>query len=55
MRLHDYIFNLITNTVNFKLKHYQYNNRNPTILLYVQYNKILRNEKKLNKNISNYL
>ncbi len=54
MRLHDYISNFIINIINFELKYCQHDNRNPTILLYVRYNEILRNEKKLKKNISNY-
>jgi len=55
MRLHNYIFNLITNIMNFELEYYYYNNRNPTILSYVRYDETSRNEKKSDKNISDYL
>ncbi len=51
MRLYNYIFNSIINSVSFKLEYYQYNNGNLTILLYVRYNEIL--EKMLNYNESN--
>ncbi len=55
MRLHDYISNLITNSVSFESKYYKYNRGNLIILLYVRYNKISRNKKKLDENISDYL
>ncbi len=54
MRLHNYILNFISDIMNFELKYYQYNNRNSTILLYVRYNEISENKKKLNKNIFNH-
>ncbi len=55
MRLYNYISNLIINSVSFELEYYEYNKGNLTILLYVRYNEMSRNKKKLNKNIFNYL
>ncbi len=41
--------------MSFKSKYYQHDNRNLTILSYVRYNEISKNERKLNKNIFNYI